>query len=174
MRELRWKNVAKAELAIARCRELLNTGILIDGKRNVFDQSVFIEVMLLLASVKNFFRDVAMPGVEMRNIVAHPDDWKSRQIGDTGIILSFGRTFLGGWQGEWNSGNFFRVSEDCDIEYQYGETSIKYSDIEKIVRACERQLMFLDSRLRGNDDKRTAQKRDRAKIAANSVTEAPN
>lgn len=119
---------------IERCRELYDTGILFDGGRDPFIQSVFIEIMIRLRHLSDVFNDESANDsvVKIRDAGVHP--WLNREM-DGNIIVDFGRNFSGNWK--FNNGVFEMQGDDCDVSFQYGKSKISAKEILKLIEKFE-------------------------------------
>ena len=119
---------------IERCRELYDTGVLLDGRRNPFIQSVFIEIMIRLRHLSHVFDDESTDGsvVKIRDAGVHP--WLNREMNGN-IIVDFVRNFNGNWK--FNNGVFEMQDDDCDVSFQYGKSKISTKEILKLIEKFE-------------------------------------
>jgi hypothetical protein len=122
-----------------RCRELYDTGVLMDGNRNPFTQSVFIELMIRLRHIQHCLEEDTRsdPVTKLRNASAHPEAEDVRRIGDSCIYVDFCRTFDGNWFFEKETGTFRAQDETCDVTFQYGDHKISAKEIEKRIQEYE-------------------------------------
>ena len=122
---------------IERCRELYNTGILFDGRKSPFVQSVFIEIMIRLRHLQHVFNKKADQHIiDIRDASAHP--YFNREIEGTNIFVDFGRIFKGNWKLNINDKTLKKQDDNCDVEFQYGGTKISAKEILKIIEECEK------------------------------------
>ncbi|MCX6754056.1 MAG: hypothetical protein NTV03_03315 [Candidatus Nomurabacteria bacterium] len=127
------------KLNIERCRELYDTGILYDGGRNPFTQSVFIELMIIirhLDHILNVELDDNLTIIKLRDAGVHP--YLNREINDGSIVIDFARNFKGNWK--YENKVFTKQDDTCDIEFQYGSSVISIKEILNLIEIFESRL----------------------------------
>lgn len=123
---------------IERCHELYNTGILFDGGKNPFVQAVFIEIMIRLRHLDHILKTSPEDNPvikKIRDAGTHPH--LNRQIDNSIIIIDFGRIFKGNWKRE--NGSFIKQDDNCDVIFQYGNTTISAKDIKTLIGIFEKK-----------------------------------
>lgn len=128
-------------LNIERCRELYDTGILLDGGKNPFVQSVLIELMIRLRHLEHIFNSGLVNDsiVNIRDAGAHP--YLNREIKGSNIIVDFGRIFKGNWK--LNDRTFEMQNGNCDVEFQYGDSKISVKEILELIKRFESEIKKL-------------------------------
>lgn len=123
---------------VSRCRELYDTGILMDGNKNPFVQSVLLEIVVRLRHLNQVFDKGSNKGlIGFRIIFAHPEN--SRFIAGTSIAVEFCRNYKGNW--EYDGLNFIPKDNDCDVEFQCGDKLISTKkDILPLIEKYEKLL----------------------------------
>lgn len=126
------------QINLERCRELYDTGILFDGSKNPFIQSVFIELMIQLRHLDHTLTESTDDPVikKMRDAGTHP--YLNREFKDSGIIIDFCRNFKGNWKYENNI--LIKQDDTCDIEFQYGDSIISAKEILTLIEIFEDKL----------------------------------
>lgn len=127
------------ELNIKRCRELFDTGILFDGTKNPFTQSVFIELMARLRHLDHVLNEGLVDDqvvIKIRDAGAHP--YLNRECSDGVFIIDFARNFKGNWQ--YDGKNFKRMDDDCEVLFQYGDSVISTKEILKLIEDFENKI----------------------------------
>lgn len=123
------------QLNIERCRELYDTGILFNGGKNPFIQSVFLELLIRLRHLDHSFNGKQGNSLvkDIRDAGAHP--WLHREIDNTNIFVDFGRNFQGNWK--YEDGILKKQDDNCDVVFQYGDLAISVKDILKLIEEFE-------------------------------------
>lgn len=130
------------KLIIERCRELHDTKILFDSTKNIFVQSVFIEIMLLLRHLAYVLEDDSVDDsvIKIRDAGAHP--YLNREIKESNIFVDFGRNYIGAW--ELKDGVLKAKNDNCDVQFQYGDYKISAKDILNLIEKYEVAIKELD------------------------------
>lgn len=127
------------QLNIERCRELYSTGILFDGGKNPFTESVFIELMIRLRHLDHILTESTGNPIikKIRDAGTHP--YLNRDIdGSNIIIIDFCRNFKGNWKYE---NNIFKKQDDkSDVVFQYGDSQISAKDILNLIEIFEDKI----------------------------------
>ena len=127
-------------LNLERCRELIDTGILFDGGKNPFIQSVFIELMIRLRHldhVLNIETDDDPIIIKLRDAGTHP--YLNREIDSGSIIIDFERNFKGNWS--YDNVAFKKQDDTCDVEFQYGDSVISAKEILNLIEIFENKFI---------------------------------
>ena len=134
-----WSKRQQLKSNIERCRELYETGILLDGSGNPFIQSVFIELMIRLRHAQHCFDQDGRPGsvTEIRDAGAHPHLDDLRWIEGTNIYVEFGRIYDGNWKHDESSRSFVAQDDSCDVRYSYGDHEISAKEIGRRINEYE-------------------------------------
>jgi hypothetical protein len=127
------------ELNIQRCRELFDTGILFDGTKNPFIQSVFIELMARLRHLDHVLNLDSTDDpilIKLRDAGVHP--YLNRESGDGSFIIDFARRFMGNWQ--YDGGDFKKIDDSCEVFFQYGDSEISAKELLKLIEVFENKI----------------------------------
>lgn len=133
------KNKIFIQQNLKRCRELYDTGILFDCSKNLFIQSVFIELMIRLRHLDHILTEsIDNPVIKkMRDAGTHP--YLNREINGGSIIIDFGRNFKGNW--EYENNIFEKQDDECDVVFQYGDSQISAKDILNLIEIFEDKII---------------------------------
>lgn len=125
-------------LNVERCRELYDTGILLDGGRNPFIQSVFIELMIRLRHLDHILTELADDIIikKLRDASTHP--YLNREIDGGSIVIDFARNFKGNWK--YENKIFIKQNDECYVSFQYGDSEISTKDILSLIEIFENRL----------------------------------